>query len=87
MEYTLFLTVACTEPFIKLKIGGEEEKCLWVSNITKSWEDAKKYCENIGSYMVTFNSKCSSRAFGEFLKLPGMPSCEFNCAKTVFTPM
>lgn len=69
--------LACNYPY--MEIGGADKKCVWISNTMKTWSDAKKHCEDNGSYLITFNSKSSSSAFGVFLKLPGQPASEFHC--------
>ena len=75
--HTFTYSTACPSPF--MEISGAGVKCIWISpqTTTKTWENAKQHCEDMGSYLITFNSKQSSRAFGDFLKQPGQPACEY----------
>ena len=52
----------CPSPYRKV-----EDKCVYISTSKKSWSDAKKYCEDRGTYLLTFKSKTSSVLFGDYL--------------------
>ena len=75
MNSTYFLV--CSSSYFTTE--GSQSKCVWISPslLTKSWDDAKTFCEDMDMHLLTFNSKQSSKAFGEFLKQPGQPTCEY----------
>lgn len=52
---------------MEIQVGASETKCVLIPSQPLSWDQAKQFCENNGSYLLTFSSASSSQLFGNYL--------------------